>query len=52
MFVNFMMGYKHCNNTSGAQVHISMQKSASTFADNMSVCKMAHLSHMFNHSNQ
>jgi hypothetical protein len=46
------MGCKHCINTSGAQVHISMHKHESTFADNKSVCKTAHLSHMINHSNQ
>jgi hypothetical protein len=52
MFENFMMGCKHCINTSGAQMHLSIHKHESIFADNKSVCKMAHLSHMFNHSNQ
>jgi len=51
MFENFMMGCMHCSNTSGAQVHIRMHQHESTFADK-SVYKMAHLSHMFNHSNQ
>jgi hypothetical protein len=45
------MGCKHCINTSGAQVHVSTHKHESTFADK-SVCKMAPLLHMFNHSNQ